>query len=103
MDAVLRLISVDTYYEKKQEINNGSLKNLLDRITIDPNILAGKPIIRGLRISVEQIIKALSLGMTFQEILAEFPVLEKEDIRAVLAYAYEVMTVKKIYSIRQAV
>ncbi len=64
-------------------------KSFLDRITFDLNILAGKPIIRRMRISVEQIIKALSRGMTHKEILSEFQVLEEEDIRAVLRYAYE--------------
>jgi len=78
-------------------------ESLLHRITVNPEILTGKPIIRGMRISVEQIIKALSLGMTHQEILAEFPILEEEDIRAALLYAYEAVAVEKIYPIRQVV
>jgi len=82
--------------------NQPSNKSLLDRITIDPNILVGKPIIRGMRISVEQIIKALSLGMTHKEILSEFPVLEEDDIKAVLLYAYEIIAIEKIYPITQA-
>ncbi|MBC8181930.1 DUF433 domain-containing protein [candidate division KSB1 bacterium] len=78
-----------------------SNKSLLDRITIDPNILAGKPIIRGMRISAEQILKALSRGMTHKEILSEFPVLEEDDIKAVLQYAYEIISVEKIYPLKQ--
>lgn len=76
---------------------------LIERITVDPKILAGKPIIRGMRISFEQILKALSMGMTHEEILAEFPLLEKEDILAALIYAHELIAMEKIYPIKKAI
>lgn len=60
---------------------------LLKRITVDPEILTGKPISRGMRISVEQILDLLSQGATEEELLQDYPMLEREDILACLAYA----------------
>jgi uncharacterized protein (DUF433 family) len=60
-----------------------------DRITIDPAILAGKPTIRGLRISVEQVLRALAAGISSEELLEDYPDLRAEDLRACLAYAAE--------------
>lgn len=77
-------------------------EELLKRITINPYMLVGKPTIRGLRITVEQILNLLSQGMRHEEILTEYPVLEEEDIRAVLFYAYKVLSIEKIYSIEKA-
>lgn len=57
---------------------------LLDRITIDPQIRHGKPTVRGLRYPVEMILELLSSGMTVDEILADYEDLEREDILAVL-------------------
>jgi len=65
--------------------------DLLGRITTDPEVLGGKPIIRGMRVSVEHILKALAAGVPEDELLADIPILEPEDIRACLAYAAEVM------------
>jgi uncharacterized protein (DUF433 family) len=61
--------------------------NLLKRITVEPGKRGGRPCIRGLRITVYDILEYLASGMTREEILADFPYLEKEDIQAVLAYA----------------
>ncbi len=60
---------------------------LLNRITNNPAILTGKPVIRGMRISVEQILKMLARGISHVEIIKEFPLLEEEDIKACLVYA----------------
>jgi uncharacterized protein (DUF433 family) len=60
---------------------------LLNRITTNPSILTGKPVIRGMRISVEQILKMLSRGISHQGILDEYPLLEEDDIRACLLFA----------------
>jgi uncharacterized protein (DUF433 family) len=60
---------------------------LLSRITIDPAICHGKPCVRGLRYPVETLLELLSSGMTFDEILADYEDLERDDLRAVLAYA----------------
>ena len=59
----------------------------LSRITLDPFVMGGKPCIRGMRIKVGDILTYLASGMTFEEILYDFPYLTKEDILAVLAYA----------------
>jgi len=61
--------------------------SLLERITQEPDKLAGKPCIRGLRISVSQILGMLGDGLSAEEILADFPYLESEDIQACLVYA----------------
>jgi uncharacterized protein (DUF433 family) len=67
-----------------------------DRITIDPAICHGKPTVRGLRYPVEMILELLSSGMTHDEILADYPDLEAEDILAVLEYATGLSRVKRI-------
>lgn len=72
----------------------------LKRIKVDPGVLAGKPTIRGLRISVEQILRALSAGVSKDELLADYPDLEEEDIRAVLAYAAERVAEVMVFPIR---
>ena len=61
----------------------------MDRITVEPEKRGGKPCIRGLRITVYDILDYLASGMTEAEILADFPDLEREDIRAVLSFAAE--------------
>ncbi len=61
----------------------------MERITIEPGKRSGKPCIRGLRITVSDVLEYLASGMTEDEILAEFPDLEREDIRACLAFAAE--------------
>jgi uncharacterized protein (DUF433 family) len=63
----------------------------LDRITSDPAIFGGKPIIHGMRISVELILSLLAQGETQETILDDYPGLEPEDIRACLAYAHAVL------------
>jgi uncharacterized protein (DUF433 family) len=64
-------------------------EELLKRITIDPNVCFGKPCIRGTRIWVSLIIDNLADGVGEDEILAAYPLLKTEDIRAALAYAAE--------------
>ena len=61
--------------------------DLLKRITIDPGIFNGKPIIRGIRFAVTDVLDLLSAGMTPEEIIEDFPFLEKDDIKAALLYA----------------
>jgi uncharacterized protein (DUF433 family) len=58
-----------------------------DRITAEPDKLEGKPCIRWLRISVETIVRLIAAGWTFDEILNEYPDLEREDIKQALEYA----------------
>jgi uncharacterized protein (DUF433 family) len=59
----------------------------LDRITFDPNVMGGKPCIRGMRVTVGTIVGLIASGATHEAILADYPYLEAEDIRAALAYA----------------
>jgi len=59
---------------------------LLERISIDPNVCFGKPCIKGTRIWVSLILDFLSEGMTIEEIIAEYPYLEEDDVRAAIAY-----------------
>jgi uncharacterized protein (DUF433 family) len=61
--------------------------NLLDRITLEPGKRSGKPCIRGLRITVYDVLSYLASGMTYDEVLADFPELTLEDILASLAWA----------------
>lgn len=62
---------------------------LLSRIVIDPDICHGKPVVRGLRYPVESMLDYLAGGDTFEELLVEFPDLEREDLQACLAFAAE--------------
>ena len=71
--------------------------HLLSRITAQPGVLTGKPTIRGMRISVEQILKALAAGISTQELLQEYPVLEEADILACLAYATKLVEQERVY------
>ena len=60
---------------------------LLDRITIQPGLMGGKPTIRGLRFPVSDVLELLSSGLSESEILEQHPILEREDIAASLLYA----------------
>jgi uncharacterized protein (DUF433 family) len=72
-------------------------ESLLSRITFDRNIFAGKPIIRGMRISVAMILELLSKGAAMQEILEDYPDLEMADIYAALLYAYRLVANEEIF------
>jgi uncharacterized protein (DUF433 family) len=66
-------------------------EDLLRRITVNPGIFGGKPIIRGMRISVELILSLLAQGETPEGLIVDYPDLEADDIRACLAYAHAVI------------
>ena len=72
----------------------------LGRITIDPRICHGKPVVRGLRYPVEMLLELMSAGMTIDEILADYEDLEREDLLAVLSYATRLSQVKRTEPIR---
>ena len=61
--------------------------NLLSRITIDPTICHGKPAIRHLRYPVESMLEYLAAGDSYEDLLAEFPDLERDDLRACIEFA----------------
>ena len=71
------------------------VNNLLERISIDPEICHGKPVMRGLRYPVEVFLGLMSAGMTNDEILADYEDLERDDLLAVLAYAARLSQVKR--------
>lgn len=71
-------------------------QNLSNRITFNSKVLAGKPIIRNLRISVAMILELLAKGATTEEILEDYPDLEIEDIQAALYYAYQLVNKEEI-------
>jgi uncharacterized protein (DUF433 family) len=71
------------------------------RITTDPGVLAGEPTIRGMRISVEQIVTAIAAGIPQEELLEEYPGLEAEDIQAALQYAADLVATERVYPVPQ--
>jgi len=75
------------------------MENRIQRIEINPNVMVGKPIIKGTRIPVDLIIKLLAQGMTQEEILKDYPNLEKEDIRAALEYVAKILQGEEILSL----
>ena len=72
---------------------------LLDRITIDPKVNGGKPSIRNMRFSVTQLLELLASGMTVEELLEDYPDLEKEDFLACIAYASKLLHIKSIHKV----
>ncbi len=77
-------------------------ENLLARITVNQKIMVGKPTIRGMRITVEQILRAFSRGISEQELLEEYPELEREDFRAVFAYVTGLVEEEQVFPVRAA-
>ncbi|TFU25006.1 DUF433 domain-containing protein [Thermus tengchongensis] len=69
---------------------------LLARITVDPEVNHGQPTVRGLRYPVKVLLELLASGMTPEEILADYPDLEPEDLQAVLLYAAKLVEVKTV-------
>jgi uncharacterized protein (DUF433 family) len=68
-----------------------------DRITLDPGVLAGKPVVRGTRLSVEFVIGLLAEGWRVDDILAAYPHLTQDDVRACLAYARDLLSAERVY------
>ena len=75
-------------------------RELLKRITADPKIFGGKPIARGMRISVELIVSLLAQGETAEAILKDYPDLTRDDIQACLAYAHAVIANDSLDEVR---
>lgn len=73
--------------------------NQLTRIEVNPAILTGKPIIRGTRIPVELIIKLVAQRWTDEQIIEEYPVLKKDDIKEALFYAERLVQNEEVYPI----
>lgn len=67
-----------------------------DRVASEPGIMLGKPVIRGTRITVETILKKLGSGMTYEEILRDYPHLTLVDIHAAIAYAADALSTDEL-------
>jgi len=72
------------------------MDDLLTRIAFDKDVLGGKPVIRGLRISVEMILELLAKGAAPAEILEDYPVLEPDDVGAALLYAHHLVAGEEV-------
>ncbi len=74
-------------------------EELLQRIVVNPKVMVGKPLIRGTRITVEQVLRLLSQGITVEQILKDYPHLTKDDVAAVLLYAAKVTGGEEVFPI----
>jgi len=70
---------------------------LLSRITANPDVMLGKPTIRGMRITWEQVLRALANGVSEADLLADYPELEPADVRAALMYATELVSEERVF------
>lgn len=75
---------------------------LLHRITFNPRVLRGKPTIRGLRISVEQILEALGHGVSEESLLADYPDLEALDLQAAMLYAAKTLAHEEVFAVAES-
>ena len=73
-----------------------------DRITVDPRILVGKPVVKGTRISVEMVVDLLAAGWTHEQVLDSYPTLKADDVLACLAYASELLHEEKVFPLEPA-
>ncbi len=72
---------------------------LLNRITTNPDVMVGKPTIRGIRITVEQILNSLAANISVKDLREDYPELELNDIKAALLYAAKLVEEEKVYDI----
>lgn len=70
---------------------------MVDRIVADPKVMLGKPVVRGTRITVEQILRLLKQGITVQEILKDYSHLKRADIEAAIDYAADALDNERVY------
>lgn len=77
------------------------MKNdLLSRITVNPEIMVGKPVIRGMRITVEQLLHALAAGVAPTALLDDYPELQAEDLQAVFLYAATLVSEEQVLPVK---
>ncbi len=72
---------------------------LLDRITVSSKVMLGKPTIRGTRLTVEHVLKAMVAGLTFEQLHDDFPFLEPADLQACLLYAAQLVEQERVFAI----
>ena len=75
--------------------------NYLNRISIDPAVMLGKPVIRGTRIPVELLVRMVAQGIPYPEIVEEYPDLQTEDIQAALFYAAATVDHEQVFPLLQ--
>ena len=76
--------------------------NWQDRISVDPQVLVGKPVVKGTRVAVELVVDLMAQGWTQEQILDSYPNLAAEDLRACLAYASDVLHAERVYPLKTA-
>ena len=81
-------------------MHNMNKEKLLKRIEVNPEIVGGKPVISGTRVPIDLIMRLYAQGVSTEEILEDYPHLEKEDIQAVLLYAAEVLSDEEVFPLR---
>ena len=91
-----RAVVASTLVERLKDKTHMSESDLLERITVNPGIFGGKPIIRGRRLAVEHVLGMLAAGDSTDTILSGYPWLELEDIRACLLYARKLIGCERI-------
>ena len=72
---------------------------LLERITVNPAIMLGKPTIRGTRLTIEHLLKAMAGGLNFEDLQEDYPFLEPDDLLACLLYAAKLVENEKVYAV----
>jgi uncharacterized protein (DUF433 family) len=88
------------YVQVKRPLKADAAMNNHDRIFIDPDILVGKPVVKGTRLSVDFLLGLLAQGWAESEILRNYPGLEREDLLACWAYAAEALSQDNVYHLR---
>ena len=78
-------------------------KELLERISLNPKVMVGKPVIKGTRLTVQYILKLLADGCSFEDIKNDYAGIEDEDITACLLYASEVMRDTEFFLLKEAI
>jgi uncharacterized protein (DUF433 family) len=73
--------------------------NWRERIVLDPEVLVGKPVVKGTRIAVELVIDLLGRGYSVEQVLAQYDHLTREDVQACLAYASETLKSERVYAL----
>lgn len=73
--------------------------NLLKRITIEPTVMLGKPVIKGTRMPIDLLVEKVAFGISIHELLEDYPFLTADDIRAALLYSARCVSVEEVYAI----
>lgn len=74
-------------------------QDVLERIVVNPKVMGGKPVVKGTRVTVEQILRLMAQGFSVDEILRDYPHLCREDVSAVLLYAAKLADEEEVYPI----